>query len=469
MNDFAARSAMRASAYMIALEPVSLERSARRIYMRRLAERLATAFLAGSWEADALSRRGASIVAEPGRWLTRLARRIHLRGAARGALARETVVDWILCDPTFILAVERYDLDVAVWLSEEAPPMQPAARAPSTWPLPSITTVGQLAAWLGVPVNELEWFAGWRGRRKTPAGGRLSHYRYRAVRKRHGEVRLLEVPKPRLRDLQRQLLRRLLDLIPPHEAAHGFRGGRSSRSFAAPHAGRRVVLRLDLADFFPTIHWHRVRAVFLSAGYPDSVASLLAGLCTHSTHAGFLDSLDLTPSRHWRLRRLHGRAHLPQGAPTSPALSNLIAFRLDCRLSALAAAAGARYTRYADDLAFSGDETFATSARRFHTQVAAIALEEGFEINARKTRIMRAGIRQRLAGIVVNRHPNLARHDYDRLKALLHNCVAYGPHTQNHQNHADFRAHLAGKIAYVEMLNPSRARRLRELFNRIDW
>ncbi|HEX7378837.1 MAG TPA: hypothetical protein VF278_17070, partial [Pirellulales bacterium] len=181
---------MRASAYMIALEPVSLERSARRIYMRRLAERLATAFLAGSWEADALSRRGASIVAEPGRWLTRLARRIHLRGAARGALARETVVDWILCDPTFILAVERYDLDVAVWLSEEAPPMQPAARAPSTWPLPSITTVGQLAAWLGVPVNELEWFAGWRGRRKTPAGGRLSHYRYRAVRKRHGEVRL---------------------------------------------------------------------------------------------------------------------------------------------------------------------------------------------------------------------------------------------------------------------------------------
>jgi hypothetical protein len=146
----------------------------------------------------------------------------------------------------------------------------------------------------------------------------------------------------------------------------------------------------------------------------------------------------------------------------------LCAFRLDCRLAALANSAGAVYTRYADDLAFSGSADFARAARRFHIR-AAIAIEEGFRFHARKTRIMRAGVRRHLAGVVVNRHTNVARRDYDRLKAIVCNCVRHGPVGQNRGSHENFRAHLAGRIAHVAMLHPERGRKLRAIFERIAW
>src|SRR5262249_25604741 len=145
------------------------------------------------------------------------------------------------------------------------------------------------------------------------------------------------------------------------------------------------------------------------------------------------------------------------------------AFRLDYRLAALARVAGARYTRYADDLAFSGDLRLERSARRFQVQVCRIALEEGFEINTRKTRFMRQGVRQQLAGIVLNSHPNIPRAEYDRLKAILCNCARRGPQSQNRENRGDFRARLAGQIAYVQMINPSKGARLQTLFKRIEW
>jgi RNA-directed DNA polymerase len=109
------------------------------------------------------------------------------------------------------------------------------------------------------------------------------------------------------------------------------------------------------------------------------------------------------------------------------------------------------------------------SAHRLHVHVTAIALEEGFTVNTRKTRIMRAGVRQHLAGVVVNRHPNLNRSRLDRLKAILHNCVVHGPQGQNREGQADFRGYLAGSIAYVEMINPARGQRLRTLFDAIAW
>jgi hypothetical protein len=161
--------------------------------------------------------------------------------------------------------------------------------------------------------------------------------------------------------------------------------------------------------------------------------------------------------------------HLPQGAPTSPALANLCAYRLDCRLAGLARAAGAAYTRYADDLVFSGDEALERCLRRFHVHACRVALEEGFEVNTRKSHFMRQGVRQLVAGIVLNARPNLRRTEYDRLEAILTNCVRHGPHGQNRTGHADFRAYLAGRVAYVAMINPARARRLRELFERIRW
>jgi hypothetical protein len=161
--------------------------------------------------------------------------------------------------------------------------------------------------------------------------------------------------------------------------------------------------------------------------------------------------------------------HLPQGAPTSPALANLCAYRVDCRLSGLAQATDAVYTRYADDLAFSGNEAFDRCVERFAAQAAAILLEEGFEVHHRKTRIMRRGVRQYLAGVVTNERVNVVRADFDRLKATLTNCLKHGPVSQNRERHPDFRGHLAGRVAFVAMINPQKGARLRRIFAQIEW
>jgi RNA-directed DNA polymerase len=231
-----------------------------------------------------------------------------------------------------------------------------------------------------------------------------------------------------------------------------------------------VVLHFDLCRFFPSISAARVRAVFRTAGYPPAVARLLAGLCTNAVPS---EVLGARPANARRPRgnddRVFLSPHLPQGAPTSPALANLSVFRLDCRLDSLSRAAGARYTRYADDLVFSGEAALERSVRRFHVLVCLIALEEGFEINTRKSHFMRQGVRQQVAGIVLNARPNVPREDFDRLKATLTNCVRNGPDGQNRDRHADFRAYLSGRISYVTMIHPARGRRLRELFERIVW
>jgi hypothetical protein len=274
-----------------------------------------------------------------------------------------------------------------------------------------------------------------------------------------------------LKELQRQILAELLEKIPPHPAVHGFRKGRSIQTFAAAHVGKRVVLRMDLQNFFPSISEARIQTLFRTAGYPEAVADLLGGICTNATprEVWRASANEMDPHALWDLRKLYARPHLPQGAPTSPALANLCAYRFDCRLDGLAKAAGAEYTRYADDLAFSGGEAFERRVQHFATRVAAISMEEGFDVNHRKTRVMRQGVRQHLAGLVTNQRVNIMRADYDNLKAILTNCIRHGPESQNRSGHSRFQAHLDGRIGFVETIHPEKGQRLRALFERIVW
>jgi RNA-directed DNA polymerase len=252
-----------------------------------------------------------------------------------------------------------------------------------------------------------------------------------------------------------------------HDAVHGFVKGRSIKTFAAPHVGRHVVLRMDLRDFFPSFRAARVAAFLRTVGYPEGVAERLAGVCTNA--APWSLWADHGAEVEWETRQMYRRPHLPQGAPTSPALANAMAYRLDCRLSGLARAAGAAYTRYADDLAFSGDEEFARRVERFAVHAMAVAMEEGFSVHARKTRVMRQGVRQRLTGLVVNQRINVARDEFDRLKAVLTNCVRHGATSQNRKGHAAFREHLSGRVGFVESVNAVRGAKLRGVFERIVW
>jgi hypothetical protein len=177
----------------------------------------------------------------------------------------------------------------------------------------------------------------------------------------------------------------------------------------------------------------------------------------------------LTPADAWQRDQRYALPHLPQGAPTSPALANLAAHALDRRLAGLAATAQASYTRYADDLVFSGGPELARQAERFAAQVGAIALEAGFALNHRKTRIMRQGVSQRAAGIVLNRHPNVPRREFDALKAILHNCLRRGPDGENREGLPDFRGHLRGRIAHQALITPARGARLLAQFEQIMW
>jgi retron-type reverse transcriptase len=434
---------------------------------------LARSFLAGEQTVEGILSRAGRTLGRQWRWLGPVAQR-YRQAFGDGVRPRHRdVVRFLLGDSGFQRAWSRHfdRLSVEEWLTEPQR-MQPIAAARS-WNLPVIESVGALAAWLRLSVGELEWFADLKGLQSKRCDARLAHYHYRLLTKKSGKMRLIEAPKPRLKEIQRQILTGILDNIPAHPAAHGFVKGRSIKTFAAPHVVRRVVLRMDLQDFFPSLAARRIQAFFRTAGYPESVADLLGGLCANAVGFGAWFEMgkepDIDRAQLREVRFMYSRPHLPQGAPTSPALANLCAYRVDCRLTGLAQSAGAQYTRYADDLAFSGDEVFDRSVERFKTRAAAILLEEGFSVNHHKTRVMRQGVRQHLAGIVVNQRLNVARAEVDRLKAILTNCVRHGPESQNRAGHPDFESHLAGRVEFVESINPTKGMRLRGILEQIRW
>ncbi len=348
----------------------------------------------------------------------------------------------------------------------EPHPMRSAVSVLSESELPPFSSVSDFADFAGLPVKMIDWLAEQRN----------EHYQVKLIRKRSSGMRFLEAPKVRLKSLQRLIAREILNVVPCHIASHGFTPGRSAITYIEPHIGRSVVLRMDLQDFFPSINSARVFGLFRSFGYPHFITQLLCKLCTTSVDSNMIlraiahqDHMAMDRIARDRLLSIFGQCHLPQGAPTSPQIANLIAFRLDCRLDGLAKAAGLRYTRYVDDLLFSGEPDFGRTLKSFAHQVAVITLDEGFEINYRKTREMRRSTRQFAAGIVFNQRPNLQRAAYDELKATLYNCIKKGTADQNRNHHHNFRAFLLGRINWVTQLNPDRGEKLMKLFAAISW
>ena len=423
-----------------------------------VAGNLSARLLAGSWTLDAIDA-GIGAVLGPIASRTRaaLAVRVHALAEDSYPPIPRTLTAFLIGSPFFRPNRER--LVSAVLDSPFFVPLPPFAGLA----IPALATPGELAAWLAVTPRQLDWLADERRSHGREAHAKLRHYRYALLPRRDGTPRLLEAPKPRLKAIQRRILRDILSKVPVHDRAHGFVAGRSCLTGARVHASEVVVAAFDLTRFFPSIGLGRVHGIFRSLGYPWAVARRLAGLCTTVTPDAVLRRLPEAD------RCLHGVRHLPQGAPTSPALANLLAWRLDLRLDGLARHADGHYTRYADDLAFSGGERFAAGLGRFREVVGTIVSEEGFALNEAKTRIMVRSARQRVTGVVVNAHCNIGRAEFDALKAMLHNCARFGPDGQNRTGVADFRRYLDGRVAWVEQVNPARGTRLRGIFEKIDW
>jgi retron-type reverse transcriptase len=222
--------------------------------------------------------------------------------------------------------------------------------------------------------------------------------------------------------------------------------------------GRPVVINLDLKDFFPSITFPRVKGLFQALGYDSHVATLLALLCTEPPRVA--TELDGKVYRVALSQRI-----VPQGACTSPAITNALCRKLDRRLAGLARRHGAAFTRYADDLTFSTPAPDAIGKLLKSTR--SILQAEGFQENADKTRVMRRGRRQEVTGVTVNHKLSVPRSEWRTLRAILHNAAKRGLDSQNRENHPNFLAHLRGRIAFIHMVDPARAAKLYAALERL--
>jgi RNA-directed DNA polymerase len=314
--------------------------------------------------------------------------------------------------------------------------------------LPRLETAAEVAAAIGIAVPELAWLTYHRG------AAALDHYSRFTIPKRRGGVRVISSPKCRLRAAQRWLLNAVLTPIPVHEAATAFRPGQSIVDNASRHAGRPLVIRIDLQEFFPSITFRRVKGLFESFGYNEGVATLMALLATEAPRvAATLDGERCFVSV--------GARQLPQGACTSPAITNLLCRKLDRRLSGAARALGFDYSRYADDLVFSHVDPKAQPGAMLGA-AERIITDEGFRVNAGKTAVMRPQHRQVVTGLVVNQAPRVSRQDRRRFRAFLHHCETEGLPAMSERLGKNAMAHAAGYLAYLHMVSPEQAARLRQ-------
>lgn len=329
--------------------------------------------------------------------------------------------------------VDKYDLE------------EPEKRA-ATNDWPTLDTPQQLAAFLELSVSQLRWLTYHRD-----AATRIHYHRF-TIPKRNGTERAIWAPHETLKTAQRKVLRAIVEPLPVHGAAHGFVPGRSIVTNARVHAGADVIVQADIRDFFPTVTWRRVRGVFRRGGYREQVATLLALLCTEAPR-------EIVEWRDTRWFVALGPRCLPQGAPTSPGLSNAVSWRMDRRLSGLARKLGFRYTRYADDLTFSRPWGQSGEPRvgALLAGLKRIVTDEGFTVHPDKTRVLRPGRRQAVTGLVVNGDggPRVPREVKRTLRAALHRL-----RTGRDLPKGESLARLAGLAAFVNAAEPELGRSL---------
>ena len=267
------------------------------------------------------------------------------------------------------------------------------------------------------------------------------HYHPAEIRKRDGSIRRLLVPDPLLKKIQRNILHNILDQMPVSPYATAYHKGAGIRLNARPHSGAKLLLKLDIKDFFENILFCQVyQQAFPTIYFPPSVGTILTYLCCY-------------------------RDYLPQGAPTSAAISNLVMKPFDTYMGAWCGEKGIRYSRYCDDMSFSGEFDADTVIRKAGGFLNAM----GFEMNTKKTKAVSCHQRQEVTGIVVNQKPQLSKEYRRRLRQELHYCGRFGLRSHLEAIHDTrflplgeagiqrYRMSLLGKINHILYVNPEDA------------
>ncbi len=278
----------------------------------------------------------------------------------------------------------------------------------------------------------------------------VSHYQRFYMPKKSGGERLISAPMPKLKAVQHWLLENVLYVVPVHDAAHGFVRDRSIVTNAQQHCGKDIVINMDLKDFFPSVSYRRVRGLFQALGYSGQVASILGLLCTEAeTQEHILDGKTYYIATSER--------SLPQGAPTSPAITNILCHRLDRRLNGMARVLGFTYSRYADDITFSASGEAVKNVTKILWRSRKIIESESFTIHPEKLRIMRKGQHQEVTGLTVNQKPAVPREQMRQFRALLHQVERDGP-TGKHWQHrgAHLLSTLHGYACFINMVDPEK-------------
>lgn len=324
--------------------------------------------------------------------------------------------------------------------------------------LPFIENLTQLAELSKLEEKNWKWLSYHRRVAK------IDHYTRFEIPKKKGGSRQIAAPKKMLRKAQTWILENILEKIPAHEAAFAFLPKMNTKLNADHHLNKNIVVRIDLKDFFPSIKFSRVKGLFRSFGYSEAMATIFALVCTDAQRVeAVLDQKSSFVAL--------GARFLPQGACTSPMITNLICRKLDNRLQNLSKKLGEKseqkhnfsYTRYADDLVFSTESKDPAIMKQLLHFVNKIVADEQLEINREKTMIMRKSQRQTVTGVLVNGdNTKISRTDIRKFRAFLHQFKAIGEVEMSKKMGKDAKHYGKGYFSYLKMISPAQAAKMAE-------
>ncbi len=269
-------------------------------------------------------------------------------------------------------------------------------------------------------------------------------YKEYQIPKSNGDVRIISSPSFNLKAIQRWILENILYRYPVSDRANGFIKGKSIKDNAEPHVGKDIVINVDIKDFFPSIKFDQIFYVFYNKGYTKELSFTFAKLLTY-------------------------KGELPQGSPASPYLANIICRVLDQRLLGLASKIGASFTRYADDITFSGNSDIVN----YKDTIRSIIENEGFKINDKKFRIQRSNQMQEVTGLIVNDGLKVKRRYKRKLKQHIYYCKKYGVYSHLKYTQAEdksyFKEYLYGMAYFIKMIEPETGNDLLCDLDEIYW